>query len=274
MSMPQVDFFGNRVSRMILGSNPLNGGSHRGPEMDLQMSDWYTFERIKADFLHAMECGINTTQLSGNVVMWRMMRELQNEGTPIQWIANTAPYMKSFDGMLRQVMAAKPIAIYQHGSEADTLFANGQIDELLEHLRKIRGTGLPVGLGSHNPKLIEYAEEHNWDVDFYMTCCYNVMKHQLRLSSSVTGISNNNEAFDEEDVPVMLSTVRSVSKPCLVFKLLGAGRVCTSDTAIEERFRYVLENIKPTDCVVIGTWQKTRDEIAMNAALVEKFGSR
>ena len=111
-----------------------------------------------------------------------------------------------------------------------------------------------------------------WDVDFYMSCCFNVMKHQLRLSSSITGISNHDEAFDEEDVPVMLKTVQSVTKPCLVFKLLGAGRVCLSDALIEERFRYVLKSIKPIDCIVVGTWQKTRDEIAMNAAIVKKYG--
>ncbi len=271
-NMPMVDFFGNRVSRLILGSNPLNGNSHRGPEDDRAMDEWYTFERIKADFLRALSCGINTTQLTGNMIFWKMMRELRNEGHPIQWIANTSPAMASFDGMLRQVCASQPIAIYQHGSEADSLFAAGKTEELLTHLKKIRDTGLPVGLGSHNPRLIEYAEEHDWDVDFYMTCCYNVMKHQLRLSSSVTGISNNGEAFDEEDVPVMLDVVRKVNKPCLVFKLLGAGRVCTSDEAIEERFRYVLGSIKPTDCVVVGSWQKDRDEIAMNASLVKRYG--
>jgi hypothetical protein len=64
----------------------------------------------------------------------------------------------------------------------------------------------------------------------------------------------------------------TIQKPCLVFKILCASRVCGSDEIIEERFKYIFENIKPTDSVVVGMFQRDRDQIAMNADLVKKYG--
>ena len=41
-----------------------------------------------------------------------------------------------------------------------------------EVLKKIRDSGAPVGLSTHNPKVIEYVEEHGWDLDYYQCCLY------------------------------------------------------------------------------------------------------
>ncbi len=270
--MPVIDFFGTPVSRLIMGSNPFNGGSHVGPELDAEMDSYYTVENIKKALRWGQQNGINTTQLSGNHVMWKIMREMAAEGDRPNWIGLTAPYMSSFQGCLRQITAGNPIAIYQHGSEADTMFAQGQIEALHDRIKMIKDTGLPAGLGSHNPALIAYAEEHGWETDFYMTAVYNIMKYNHRPSSSITGISNSGESFEEGDVPVMLELVRQIPKTCLVFKILGASRVCGSPEQIEERFRYVFENIKPNDAVVVGMFQRDRDEIRMNADLVKKYG--
>ena len=99
--MPAVDFFGHRVSRLIMGSNPFNGGSHIGPEMDAEMDAYYTIENIKKALRYGQACGINTTQLSGNHMFWKVMRDMAAEGDAPLWIANTAPYMSSFQGCLR-----------------------------------------------------------------------------------------------------------------------------------------------------------------------------
>ncbi len=271
-AMPTVDFFGHSVSRLIMGSNPFNGGSHVGPELDAEMDSYYTIENIKKALRYGQTCGINTTQLSGNHMFWKIMRDMASEGDAPLWIANTAPYMSSFQGCLRQIMASRPIAIYHHGSEADQMVHNGRTEELRDRLKMMRDTGLPVGLGTHDPALVAYSRDHGWDVDFYMTAVYNIMKYNYRPSSSITGISNSGEAFEEDDVPVMLDLVRQVDRPCLVFKILGASRVCTTDERIEERFHMVFETIKPTDCVVVGMFQRDRDQIRMNADLVRKYG--
>ena len=46
-TMPTVDFFGHQISRLIMGCNPFNGGSHVGPELDAEMDAYYTFDNIK-----------------------------------------------------------------------------------------------------------------------------------------------------------------------------------------------------------------------------------
>jgi hypothetical protein len=73
------------------------------------------------------------------------------------------------------------------------------------------------------PAVIEYAEEHRWDIDFYMACVYNISRID-RVSSSITGKANAEEPFFEGDIPIMYKAIRSVDKPCLVFKILGAAR--------------------------------------------------
>jgi len=37
----------------------------------------------------------------------------------------------------------------------------------------IHDAGLPAGIGSHIPEVIQYAEEKGWETDFYMACFYN-----------------------------------------------------------------------------------------------------
>jgi hypothetical protein len=38
-----------------------------------------------------------------------------------------------------------------------------------EFLKRVRDSGVTVGLSVHNPKLVDLVESENWDVDFYMT---------------------------------------------------------------------------------------------------------
>jgi hypothetical protein len=59
-----------------------------------------------------------------------------------------------------------------------------------------------------------------------------------------------------------------VSKPCIAFKILAAGRHCNSPQEIEAAFRYAFRNIKASDVVLVGIWQKHRDQASENVAIV------
>ena len=119
------------------------------------------------------------------------------------------------------------------------------------------------------PEVIEYAEEHNWGVDFYMACVYNISKTD-RESSAITGKANGSEIFDEADIPIMYKTIRQTPKPCLAFKILGAGRRCDSQERVRNAFYEAFENIKDTDAVVVGVYPKCEDHIALNAQYTEE----
>ncbi len=72
----------------------------------------------------------------------------------------------------------------------------------------------------------------------------------------------------------MFKTIRSTSKPCLVYKILAAGRRIGSPTEVRNGFREAFDQIKPTDAVIVGMYQQFGDQVGENAALVREFGSR
>ena len=133
----------------------------------------------------------------------------------------------------------------------------------------MRDAGVSVGLCTHMPQVVEYAEEH-FDVDYYMTCLYNLSRID-RISSAITGKMENGEPFYEEDRQLMYKTIKSVSKQCHAFKILGAGRLCETPEEVENAFADTFANIKDTDVVVVGMFQKYTDQIKINSDIVKKI---
>ena len=258
------------ISRLIIGGNIFSGTSHISAEADNDMEDYYTTENIKKALFHSEECGINTVTMRGDKHIFRILREYRNEGGKLHWIAQTASEMLSFKGNIDQIMKYNPVSIYHHGSITDSLFKEKKYEELKERLKIMRDTGVSVGFCTHMPQVVEYAEEHNFDVDYYMTCAYNLSRID-RISSAITGKMENGEPFYEEDRQLMYKTIKSVSKQCHVFKILGAGRRCETAEQVGDTFAETFANIKDTDVVIVGMFQKYMDQIALNSEIVKKI---
>jgi len=267
-SLPQIEFGGQRISRLILGGNPISGNSHTSVALDKEMMDYFTAENTKTLFRECERCGINTTQLRGDSHIMRLLREYANEGGKLHWIAQTASEMADLRANVRRIAAAGPIAIYHHGTETDNLWHTGQHDVLRERLAIIRDAGLWVGLGTHTPEVIEQAEEEGWDVDFYMASAYNVY-HGPRQSLMITG-KRGEESYDDRDRERMCDLARAVSKPCLLFKILAAGRKPGQESGLKEAFTYIFEHIKPQDAVVVGMFPKHANQVEENARLLRE----
>jgi hypothetical protein len=270
-TLPTIRLASASVSRLIIGGNPFSGNSHVSPALDDAMRDYYTTANIKAALAECEKCGVNTVQLRADMHIMRILREYWNEGGQIQWLGQTAPEFVSFQGNLRQIRQyRRNIAIYHHGSVTDGLFKAGKLGEIKDRLKMMRDSGVAVGLGTHMPKVVETCESQGWDVDFYMLSVYNLSRAE-RVSSAITGKANMDEPFFEEDIPVMYQAIRSTAKPCLAFKILGATRRAGSVSQVEAAFQEAFQQIKPTDAVVVGVFQRDRNEIAANAALVGKI---
>ena len=262
--LPTIKLGDANVSRLIIGGNPFSGNSHVDEQLSADMEDFFTTSEIKRTLFRCVECGVNTMQLRGDKHIMRIIREFRLEGGEMNWIAQTAPEMGFFAGHVKQMAALNPVAIYHHGTVTDALFKEKKYDELTDRLKLIRDTGKPVGLGTHMPEVMRYAEEHNWDIDFYMSCIFN-LSYQERVSSAITGKANSGEWFDEADVPVMYDMIRAVGKPCLAFKILGATRRCATQDDVRAAFFEAFKNIKPTDAVVVGMYPKTLDQVGLNS---------
>jgi hypothetical protein len=77
----------------------------------------------------------------------------------------------------------------------------------------------------------------------------------------------------------MLKVVKQVKTPCIVAKIVASGNLMANGSAkvqqetVEARFKYILENIKSTDGIVIGMWNKYEDQFALNKEYVVKYSN-
>lgn len=255
-----------QVTRIISGGNPLCGNSHASPKMSKDMRDYFTPEQV-VSYLHAVQAsGINTIQARGDyhrVMYW--LELFRREGGRLHWIAQTASEMADVFNNIRVIAAFGADAIYHHGSKTDRLWHEGRIDRVADYLKCMRDQGVQVGLGSHIPEVFEYAEEKGWDVDFYMTCFYNLAR-KVRESALVAGTTQKatTEEYPPEDPPRMCEVIRATDKMCLAFKILAASRRCRTQEEVRQTFQYAFNNIKSSDAVIVGMFPKYEDQITLN----------
>lgn len=129
-----------------------------------------------------------------------------------------------------------------------------------------------VGLSAHNPALIELAEEKGWDVDYYMCSLYYLTRPREELAK-ILGERPLGEIYLPRDRERMLKVVAAARKPCLVYKVLAAGRLDLSPAGIRAAFAETLKAIKPGDAMIVGMFQELGDQVEMNAALVRELCS-
>jgi hypothetical protein len=264
--VPQVQIGRHRISRLIVGGNPISGNSHVSPELDREMTDYFTAANVKRLLRHCEEAGINTWQSRGDRHIMRVLNEYRLEGGSIQWIAQTASELASIPRNIASIAAMKPAGIYHHGTQTDRFWADGKIEQAREMLKVMRQAGVLVGLGTHIPEVIDYADAKAWDLDFYMTCLYNLSRSKEE-ASRLAGRPVEGELFWEPDREIMLERVRQCRKPCLIFKVYGAGRHCASPAQMLKAVRLAASYAKPSDCFVLGMFPKYTEQVLENRRL-------
>ncbi len=244
----------HQISRLIVGGNPVSGNSHWSKAMDRDMMDYFTSMNVKRLLRRCEESGINTWQSRGDRHILRLLHEYRQEGGRIQWIAQTASEIDERRN-IAEIAAEKPIGIYHHGSRTDKFWAAGAIGKVEDTLKAIRQTGARVGLGTHIPEVIDYVECRGWDIDFYMTCLYNL---------------SQGENFQEADREKMLKRVRDTQRQCLIFKVYGAMRRCASREDMGKALSQAVAAAKADDAIVVGMYPKEKDQVAENCALMRE----
>jgi hypothetical protein len=263
--LPTIPFGPHRVTRLIVGGNPFCGNSHYSRARSREMGEFYTAQRV-VEVLHRCErAGINTVQARGDyhrVLYW--LELFRREGGALHWIAQTASEMRDVFQNIRVLAAAGAMGIYHHGTQTDRFWQEGQIDRVKDYLKCMRDCGVQVGLGTHIPEVICYAQDHDWDVDFYMACFYNLSR-KPRESALVSGVhAFGDEEYLDEDRDRMCRVIRETPKTCLAFKILAAGRNCATQEDTRDAFRFAYDHIKDRDAVVVGMYTKHLDQVSLN----------
>lgn len=265
--LPTVRFGKYNVTRMICGSNPFYGFSHFNRLFDQHMREWMTPERVLQVLRQCEQNGINTWQLHYSDRAVTDFKRYRAEGGKIQIFM-----LAMGDGMdqIRVSAGLGPIGLAHHGGITDRKFRDGKMGEVRDFLKAIRDSGVMVGLSSHNPAVIEYVEDANWDIDYYMTCFYRVSRTHEEIVREL-GEAPLGEIYMEKDPERMTRVVRQTRKPCLGFKILAAGRSTDKPADVAAAFGFALGNIKPTDAVIVGMWPQHEDQVAINAGYARKF---
>ena len=271
--LPCVNWKGRQITRLVLGHNPIKGWSHCGTELDKEMKAWFNPEagHDLSIVQRAEACGINTCQFGGPT-MHDLLHRYKAAGGRNQWIATLYdsgsdwnPGAPSFEEELKAILAVdpKPIGIQNFGENSDRYFITDNMPRLREKLKRFRDTGLLVGVCSHLPEVVEYIEERNWDIDFYQTCFYTVysLANERRIDRA-------HEIYDDAARERMVRFIQRTRKPCMAFKVLKANRFCSTDEAVRGALKFALDNIKETDAICVGMWDKYKDQVGQNAGFV------
>jgi hypothetical protein len=266
-TLPKISLGKYKVTRMIAGYNPIGGYSHSVPKLSALMRDWFTPART-LDYVKRCEAnGINTWQASIDPKVFDALRAAWDAGSQMQWIClmpDTTPEQ------WKQVLALKPIAVVHHGEYTDRAFRSGAEQQVRDFVRRAHDFGVMAGISSHSPTNIAKVEDSGWEQDFYMTCFHNIRRDQDAVKSGLGDLPID-ELYLQGDPAQMVAVIRKVSRPCLAFKILAAGRMCNSRASIESAFQFALGNIKKTDAVIVGMFPILTDEIAENAAIARKY---
>ncbi|MDR0554932.1 MAG: hypothetical protein LBG76_09070, partial [Treponema sp.] len=164
--MKTVDFFGHKISRLILGDNPFNGWSYIPDEVSSEeMKAFYTDEKEIETLFAAEALGIQTMlPLSWPRTCGVLSEYYKRGGTMnliFQGIASETPQENADHA--RQ-FAPHALAVYRNGSTLDYCCETGKFDEIRNTIKAYRDSGLIVGLASHVPSSIARAEDENWGV--------------------------------------------------------------------------------------------------------------
>ena len=262
--LPRVKLGKFEITRLIIGSNTFNGYAYSLPSLEQHMKEWFTAENVGRTLRLAEQNGINTHQFSYLPGAIEKFQRFQTDGGKLQWLLLGGGVMKDDLSLIAGAAKLGPMAIVHHGGVTDQRFRAGEHGKVQEFLKRVRDSGVMVGMSSHLPENIAHAEEHGWDVDFYMTCFYQFSRGRDQ-TRKMLGEMPVGTLFLEGDPARMCKVIRATKKTCLAFKILAAGRAAERREGLEQAFRFAFENIKPSDAVIVGMYPRFKDEVKENA---------
>ena len=267
--LPLVKFGKTEITRLIIGSNPFYGYSHFNRILDAAMREYYTPERRVEVLLSCERQGINSWQLHYNDQPREDLKHYRAAGGKMNLILLADFELMTNPALLPEIAKLGPLGIAHHGNRTDEHFA------MAKRARSRTSSKCPRhrrhGRALHPyPNVIDCVESENWDIDYYQACLYRVSRtaEEARAEFKEAPIG---ETYMEKDPERMCRMIRQTKKPCLAFKLFGAGRTVNSRQQIESAFKFALTNIKPTDAVIVGMFPKYSDQVTENASIVRKL---
>jgi len=272
--LPAINLGEHRITRLIAGSNPISGYSYMGPILDRHMKEYFTPERIVEFLWKCEQEGINAHQFSNPEEMSGVFRKLRERGSKMKFICLHAGGPQRMP-VQKVVQNTQPIAIVHHGGVTDRLFREGKSRQVHDFVKRVHDAGVLAGVSAHNPDCIKRIADEGWPVDLFMSCFYYLTRTSEELEKMPPVVTvQTSYPFFAADPLAMTEVIRQVDQPCLGFKILAAGRMCSKANKVEATFKFAFEHLKPTDGVIVGMYPRFDDQIHQNAGYTRKFAAQ
>jgi hypothetical protein len=197
------------VSRLIYGGNLFSGFAHSGELVYVSgvLKQYFTDEKILDTLQSCEENGINSAILrTDNHIINALKRYRKERGGKIQWIAQTYPKADNLTENIQMAIDNGAVGAFIMGGNSDKFVEDGRVDCIHEVMAFMKKNGLVAGVGSHSLATPAIMEQEKVDLDFYFKT--------INSAGYVTQEPNDVASF-----------MKTVTKPWIGFKVLGAGRV-------------------------------------------------
>jgi hypothetical protein len=197
-----------RISRLICGGNLISGYAHSRDLIYVSelMKQYNTKEKVMETWELCEERGINAVLADPREKPMGILKEYWDRGGKIKWIAEGHPKVDDIETNLKMSIDHGASAIYIQGGVGDKWVEAGRVDLIGKAVDFIRKNGVVAGVGGHKLEVVKAVEEAGIEVDFYMK------------TLNVVGYMSETPA---ETIEYM----KTVRKPWIAFKVLGAGAV-------------------------------------------------
>jgi hypothetical protein len=243
-------------SKAICGTNAFYGRSHFSAARDAEYQTRFSPERIARVVQLGIARGINTVEGSASAQLDATLAAVRARSPqPVHFIGSTrideTSEMKSHQQKLEHLIAVGAKICIVHAQFVDRSSNATEIAGLETLLDKIHAAGLLAGISTHQVSTVELCEQRGYAIDTYM--------FPLNLLGFVYPGYRGCETVQQR-----IDLVRSVAKPFILMKTLGAGRIPPA-----EGLQFVAENSKPNDVISLGFG--TEEELEETVGLVEKY---
>ena len=242
--MSKATLKGLDFSRMVIGSNLINGWAHARDLIYVSdlVKAYHTREKIFATFKMAEACGINT--FVGNASNLGLLNDYWEQAdSTLRFVVQCT----SLDDAVRSLDGGATAVLLQ-GEENDRWVREGKFDEIAEFVDRVRKEKGILGLGAHRIETIKACVEKGYEPDFWLKTI-----HHDRYWSRMADKPEHDNVYcrKPEETKEFMGTL---PQPWIGFKVLAAGAIHPRDG-----FRFAFESGADFLCVGMYDFQVVDD---------------
>ncbi|HEY5466380.1 MAG TPA: hypothetical protein VIL27_05045 [Clostridia bacterium] len=239
---PRTMIGGLSVSRMIMGTNNIMGGSHRTMARDNHIREINNHRDAVCEIVETyLSHGVDTIVgclVKSSFAMEGIRQAEQKTGKKVNVIelgvfdtADTAQARAEASDFMKTCAAAGIDIVLPLHMVVERLVDKGneKIHRIEDYLYMIRENGMIPGLSAHMPEIIQYADKNGYDVETYIQI-YNASGFLMQI-----------------EVETVQKIIWEAKKPVLTIKPMAAGHLNPF-----VGLTFVWNTIRPQDMVAVG----------------------